>query len=140
MAEYRTQTPKADPRNFPVCLPRPFFEAVWPYLTGRECKVLMALIFHRPRIYPGRKRLGTLTGLGRTSISEAIASLKSARIIKDATQRKRKDGDFDTNEYMLADLKSEAAVSLIGVGLKVRGEPNTFKRRDATTTKRARRA
>ncbi len=125
--------------DYPIRLPRKLIAEGWRYFSPRERATLPVLLLHLPNVRPGRARIGRLAGLGRSAVSVGIRELESVGLIRRRRQRRTPDGgDFDTNEYELADLSDARVLDGVLSNLRRRGKPkaNRHNRRDTRVRKR----
>ncbi|MCH8344305.1 MAG: hypothetical protein IH983_09970 [Planctomycetes bacterium] len=125
--------------DYPIRLPRKLIAEGWRYFSPRERAILPALLLHLPNVRPGRARIGQLAGLCRSAVSVGIRELESVGLIRRRRQRRKPGGgDFDTNEYELADLSDPRVLGGVLSNLRQRGKPkaNRHNRRDTRVRKR----
>lgn len=139
MNDQALTTPADAPLDYPIRLPRKLIVEGWRYFSPRERAILPALLLHLPNVRPGRARIGQLAGLCRSAVSVGIRELESVGLIRRRRQRRTPDGgDFDTNEYELADLADARVLDGVLSNLRQRGKPkaNRHNRRDTRVRKR----
>jgi hypothetical protein len=86
MNDKHTLAPKGEARNGFTKIPNWIFTLE---LTSHELSVFVVLCHHLPKAYPSLERLTAMSGLSRSSVIRALASLETKNlIIRDREQYK----------------------------------------------------